>query len=117
MLKVKKAKALKMSGKQKASHPVDKTEAVLLKAGVKEAKSPSSRTYKLVAHFLKVAPVAGKVYKAAELLKGSTSSLPNFVGATTRTNTLKVFKQFKKIVADSFFGGKKNKFATFHFVK
>lgn len=117
MLKTKRAKAVKVVGKQKTAKVVlDKIQSILSRAGVRDAIQPRSRTYCAIGYFLKHRPVVNKLYRASEILKGNESSLP-FIGSTTRKNLLKVFKGFKSIKAEGTKTGNKNLFVAFKFVK
>jgi hypothetical protein len=94
--KVKKSKSVKVIGKQKKTVKTVKVvkvkkviEPILLKAQAflesKKFKVSAirSRAVYAVAFFMKAKAVIGKEYKAVEVLKGNTSSLP-IIGSDTR---------------------------------
>ena len=102
MLKTKRIKEVKVIGKSKIKKEIKKgkvkkeikkasrvIEPILLKAqAFLESKkfkvsSVRSRAVYAVAFFMKVKAVAGRIYKAIDILKGNTSSLP-LIGSDTR---------------------------------
>ena len=102
MIKIKKSKEIKVIGKSKIKKEIKKgkvkkvikkasrvIEPILLKAqAFLESKkfkvsSVRSRAVYAVAFFMKCKAVIGKIYKAVDILKGNTSSLP-LIGSDTR---------------------------------
>lgn len=115
MIKTKRIKEVKIIGKSKIKKEVKKgkvkkevkkasrvIEPILLKAqAFLESKkfkvsSVRSRAVYAVAFFMKCKAVSGKIYKAVDILKGNTSSLPLIGSDTRKAIELKTGMSIKK---------------------